>query len=100
MAKYESLINDLNSVESQITILKSQYSDSVSRIKELDVALEKSKQDNTSLYDKIASLEEEINYHKNKAVKGLQIENQESLKIRLQDLISRIDFHLSADRQV
>jgi len=100
MAKYESLINDLNSVESQITILKSQYSDSVSRIKELDIALEKSKQDNTSLYDKIASLEEEINYLKNKAVKGLQIENQESLKIRLQDLISRIDFHLSADRQV
>lgn len=99
MAKYEALINDLSSVESQITILKSQYNDSINRIKELDIALEKSKQDNTSLYDKIASLDEEINYLKSKAEKGLQIENQESLKIRLQDLISKIDFHLSADRQ-
>ncbi|MEJ2505676.1 MAG: hypothetical protein P8Y81_05365 [Ignavibacteriaceae bacterium] len=99
MPKYEALINDLSSIESQITILKSQYTDSVGRIKELETALEKSKQDNTSLYDKIASLEEEITYLKNKAEKGLQIENQESLKVRLQDLISRIDFHLSADRQ-
>ncbi len=99
MPKYEALINDLSSIESQITILKSQYTDSVGRIKELETALEKSKQDNTSLYDKIASLEEEISYLKNKAEKGLQIENQESLKVRLQDLISRIDFHLSADRQ-
>ncbi|MCG6914730.1 hypothetical protein LJE86_12510 [bacterium BMS3Abin03] len=99
MPKYEALINDLSSIESQITILKSQYTDSVGRIKELETALEKSKQDNTSLYDKIASLEEEITYLKNKAEKGLQIENQESLKVRLQDLISRIDFHLSTDRQ-
>ena len=99
MPKYEALINDLSSIESQITILKSQYTDSVGRIKELETALEKSKKDNTSLYDKIASLEEEITYLKNKAEKGLQIENQESLKVRLQDLISRIDFHLSTDRQ-
>ena len=99
MQKYEAIVNDLSSIESQITILKNQYNDSISRNKELEIALEKSKQDNTSLYDKIAALEEEINYLKNKAEKGLQIENQDSLKIRLQDLIKRIDFHLSADRQ-
>ena len=99
MQKYETIVNDLSSIESQITILKDQYNDSISRNKELEIALEKSKQDNTSLYDKIAALEEEINYLKNKAEKGLQIENQDSLKIRLQDLIKRIDFHLSADRQ-
>jgi uncharacterized lipoprotein YehR (DUF1307 family) len=100
MQKYETIVNDLSSIESQITILKDQYNDSISRNKELEIALEKSKQDNTSLYDKIAALEEEINYLKSKAEKGLQIENQDSLKIRLQDLIKRIDFHLSADRQV
>ena len=99
MQKYETIVNDLSSIESQITILKNQYNDSISRNKELEIALEKSKQDNTSLYDKIAALEEEINYLKNKTEKGLQIENQDSLKIRLQDLIKRIDFHLSADRQ-
>jgi len=99
MPKYEAVVNDLSSIESQITILKNQYNDSISRNKELEIALEKSKQDNTSLYDKIAALEEEISYLKNKAEQGLQIENQDSLKIRLQDLIKRIDFHLSADRQ-
>ncbi|MFB3056333.1 MAG: hypothetical protein ACE1ZQ_04115, partial [Ignavibacteriaceae bacterium] len=62
MVKYENLINDLSTVESQITILKNQYADAVKRIKELDIALEKSKQDNTALYQKIAAMEEEINY--------------------------------------
>ena len=61
MVKYENLINDLSTVESQITILKNQYADSVKRIRELDIALEKSKQDNTALYQKIAAMEEEIN---------------------------------------
>ena len=60
MVKYENLISDLSTVESQITILKNQYADAVKRIKELDIALEKSKQDNTALYQKIASMEEEI----------------------------------------
>jgi len=100
MAKYESLINDLSTLESQITILKSQYKDSVGRKKELEVALEKSKQDNNSLYDKIAALEDEINYLKSKAEQGLNIEDQASLKSKLKELITRINFHLSADRQV
>jgi septal ring factor EnvC (AmiA/AmiB activator) len=101
MSKYESLINDLNTVESQISILRDQYNDSVKRIKELDIALEKSKQDNTSLYQKIAAMDEEINYLKSKAEQGISLgtldaEERESLKIRLQELISKINYHLSA----
>lgn len=100
MSKHESLITDLNTVESQISILKSQYNDSVKRIKELDIALEKSKQDNTSLYQKIAAMDEEINYLKSKAEQGISLgtldaEERDSLKIRLQDLISKINYHLS-----
>jgi chromosome segregation ATPase len=105
MVKYENLINDLNTVESQITILKNRYADSVKRIKELDIALEKSKQDNTSLYQKIASMEDEINYLKSKAEQGISLnamdsEERESLKLRLQELITRINYHLSPERQV
>jgi uncharacterized lipoprotein YehR (DUF1307 family) len=104
MVKYENLINDLSTVETQITILKNQYNDIVERNKELDIALEKSKQDNTSLYQKIAVLDEELNYLKSKAEQDLNlgtlnVEERESLKIRLQDLISRINYHLSAERQ-
>ncbi len=104
MVKYENLINDLSTVESQITILKNQYADSVKRIKELDIALEKSKQDNTALYQKIASMEEEINYLKSKAEQGIGLgtmdsDERESLKVRLQELVTRINFHLSAERQ-
>ena len=104
MVKYENLINDLSTVESQITILKNQYTDAVKRIKELDIALEKSKQDNTALYQKIGSMEEEINYLKSKAEQGIGLsamdsEERESLKVRLQDLITRINYYLSPERQ-
>ena len=105
MAKYESLLNDLSTLESQITILKNQYSDLNGRNKELDIALEKSKQDNTSLYQRISSLEEEINYLKSKAEQGfgsgtLNAEEREEIKLKIKDLITRINFHLSAEGQV
>ncbi len=104
MVKYENLINDLSTVESQITILKNQYTDSVKRIKELDIALEKSKQDNTALYQKIATMEEEINYLKSKSEQGIGLgamdsDERESLKVRLQELVTRVNFHLSVDRR-
>ena len=105
MAKYESLLNDLSTLESQITILKNQYGDLNGRNKELDIALEKSKQDNTSLYQRISSLEEEINYLKSKAEQGfgpgtLNAEEREEMKLKIKDLINRINFHLSAEGQV
>ena len=105
MAKYESLLNDLSTLESQITILKNQYGDLNGRNKELDIALEKSKQDNTSLYQRISSLEEEINYLKSKAEQGfgsgtLNAEEREEIKLKIKDLINRINFHLSAEGQV
>ncbi|GBD87292.1 hypothetical protein BMS3Abin03_01220 [bacterium BMS3Abin03] len=100
MTKYETLINDLNTLESRITILKSQYDDTVERNKELEVALEKAKQDNTALYQKLASLDEELNELKSKTegmnFGSLNLEERESLKGRLQKLISRIDYHLSS----
>ena len=105
MAKYESLLNDLSTLESQITILKNQYGDLNGRNKELDIALEKTKQDNTSLYQRISSLEEEINYLKSRAEQGfgsgtLNAEEREEMKLKIKDLINRINFHLSAEGQV
>jgi len=105
MSKYEAMINDLSILESQISILKNQFKDGVKRNEELEVALEKSKQDNTSLYKKIAALEEELNELNTNAENGLILgltdsNEKESFKIRLQELISRIDYHLTVDRQI
>ena len=103
MAKYEAMIKDLSTLESQINILKNQYGDLVNRNKELEVALEHSKQDNTSLYQRIAALDkefEEINKGATEGLNLLKLEDRESFKNRLTDLISRINYHLSAEGQV
>lgn len=103
MAKYEAMIKDLSTLESQITILKNQFGDTVRRNKELEVALEKSKQDNTSLYQRIAALDKEltdINKNAEEGLNLLSLEDKESFKTKLQDLISRINYHLSAEGQV
>ena len=103
MAKYEAMIKDLSTLESQITILKNQFGDTVKRNKELEVALEKSKQDNTSLYQRIAALDKEltdINKNAEEGLNLLSLEDKESFKTKLQDLISRINYHLSAEGQV
>ncbi len=105
MSKYEAMINDLSILESQISILNSQFKDGVKRNEELEVALEKSKQDNTSLYKKIAALEKEISELNTDAENGIILGltdsgERESYKIRLQELISRIDYHLTVDRQI
>ena len=103
MAKYEAMIKDLSTLESQITILKNQFGDTVRRNKELEVALEKSKQDNTSLYQRIAALDKEltdINKNAEEGLNLLSLEDKESFKTKLQDLISRNNYHLSAEGQV
>jgi chromosome segregation ATPase len=102
MAKYEAMIKDLSTLESQITILKNQFEDTINRNKELEVALEKSKQDNTSLYQKIAALDKELTAINKRAEAGLSLlslEDKESFKNKLQDLVSRINYHMSAEGQ-
>ena len=49
-------------------------------------------------------MEEEINYLKSKAEQGVGLgamdsDERESLKVRLQELVTRINYHLSAERQ-
>ena len=102
MAKYEAMIKDLSTLESQITILKNQFKDTANRNKELEVALEKSKQDNTSLYQRIAALDKELAVINKGAEKGLSLlslEDRESFKSKLQDLVTKINYHLSAEGQ-
>ena len=98
--KYESLINDLSKLESMIEILKNQNTDIKKRNAELEVALEKAKKENTGLYQKISALEEELKLLKEKAGNSvfgsMNPDERDNLKSRLQEMISRIDYHLSS----
>lgn len=71
---------------------------------DLEKLLEESKKENMVLTHKIVKLQGELEHfqQKNESIvfNSLNLKEKEELKVKLQDLISRINFHLSADRQV
>jgi predicted nucleic acid-binding Zn-ribbon protein len=99
LAKYETLISDLGKLESQVEILKNKYSDTIGRNKELEVSLIEIQQDKNLLHQKISEMESELDEIKLKSEEKskLNSEEREELKIKIRDLISRIDKHLSSD---
>ena len=99
LAKYETLISDLGKLESQVEILKNKYSDTLGRNKELEVSLNEIQQDKNILHQKISEMESELEETKLKSEEKTKLnsEEREEIKIKIKDLISRIDKHLSAD---
>ena len=99
LAKYETLISDLSALESQVEILKNKYSDTLQRNKELEVSLNDMQQDKNLLHEKISELESELEQVKLKVEEKskLNLEDREELKIKIKDLITRVDKHLSTD---
>ena len=100
LAKYETLISELGALESQIEILNDKYSDTLERNKELEVALDSTQEDKNLLHQEIARLEEELQLLKQKAEEKINLnsEERENFKIKINDLITRLDYHLSSDR--
>lgn len=101
LAKYETLISDLSALESQVEILKNKYSDTMERNRELEVSLNEIQQDKNILHQKISELESELEEIKLKVEEKskVNLEEREELKVKIKDLISRVDRHLSADMQ-
>ncbi len=99
LAKYETLISDLGKLESHVEILKNKYSDTLGRNKELEVSINEFQQDKNLLHQKISEMESELEDIKLKSEdkSKLNLEEQEEIKSKIRDLISRIDKHLSAD---
>ena len=99
LAKYETLISDLGKLESQVEILKSKYSDTLERNKELEVSLNDVQQDKNLLHQKISDLESELEQIKLKSEENskLNSEEREEVKNKIRNLISRIDKHLATD---
>lgn len=99
LAKYETLISELGKLESQVEILKNKFTDTVGRNKELEVSLDEIQQDKNLLHKKISELEsdlEELNLKSEEKTK-LNQEEREEIKIKIRNLITRIDKHLSSD---
>ena len=99
LAKYETLISELSALESEIEILNNKYMDTLDRNKELEVTIDSVQQDKNLLNQELAKLEEDLQSLKQKAEEkiNLNAEERESFKNKINDLISRIDFHLSED---
>ncbi len=97
--KYESLINDLSSIEAEVATLKDKLSDNYSRTDEIEEITQRFKQENSLLKSKLTELEIEIENLKKEpdTFNILNSKERETLKTKIQDLISRIDYHLSAD---
>ncbi len=102
LTKYEILINDLSSIESQISLIANKNKELVDQNADLQGQLIQLKNENTYLTQKISSIEKEIrsqnNDGENNLFNSLNLKERENLKVRLQNLISKIDYHLSADQ--
>ena len=101
LAKYELLVNDLTALEARVSILKSKYNDTLERNKELEVTFNEAEQEKSTLHQRISDLEGELETIKQESedaqFKNLTLEERESLKAKIKDLVTRIDYHLSAN---
>jgi predicted RNase H-like nuclease (RuvC/YqgF family) len=104
LTKYDVLLKDLEKIETQVSILKHNNQDAVKRNKELENMLSSYTKENLALQKKIENMQNEIkklqNDSENDMINSLNLKERETLKVKLKDLISRIDYHLSLDRQI
>ena len=105
--KYETLLNDLSSIEMQSSVLINKIKELMEHNLEMEEFANKAKKEITLLSQKIVNLESELEKvrseqgeQEGKLSNLLNTKETETLKIKLQNLISRIDYHLSTDRQL
>jgi len=101
LSKYEVLLNDINTVQAQAAILTNKCRDLGQRNKELEGLLTEAGKEKINLAQKVSELERDLKVFQNNnaenIINSFNEKEKESLKIKLQNLISRIDYHLSAD---
>ena len=100
LAKYDLLIQDLSAIEAEIATLGNKLRDTEERKTELEIQVAKLRQDNSFIQKKIIELEQEILLTKQdeegNIFNTLNSKEKENLKLKLQDIISKIDYHLSS----
>ena len=100
LSKYESIINDLNLIETQAEVLKNKAKDIGLRNIQVERTLEQLKAENAALNQKVVKLEGEIDKLIGKTelniFNSLTSKEKETLKSKIEILISKIDYHLSS----
>jgi septal ring factor EnvC (AmiA/AmiB activator) len=99
-AKYDSLIQDLTLIESEIAAIVEKLRVSTQREQELEIQLAKAKQENAVLIKRISELEHQLENtqikSENEYFGSLNTKEKEVLKQKIQNLITRIEYHLSS----
>jgi uncharacterized protein YlxW (UPF0749 family) len=99
--KYDILIKDLEALETQVSILKHKYEDVYKRNKELEGLVSSSEKENLTFQQKIANLQNDLKKFQSESESNgnnlLNLKERETLKAKMKDLISKIDYHLSSD---
>ena len=100
LSKYESIINDLNLIETQAEVLKNRAKDIELRNIQVERTIEQLKAENAALNQKVVKLEGEIDKLIGKTelniFNSLTSKEKETLKSKIENLISKIDYHLSS----
>lgn len=100
LSKYESIINDLNLIETQAEVLKNKARDIELRNTKIERSVEQFKAENAALSQKVAKLEGEIDRLIGKTelniFNSLTSKEKEALKSKIENLINKIDYHLSS----
>ncbi len=96
LSKHDIILNDISHIETQIAVLRNNFKEALERNKELEGYLNELKKENIELKQKISELEDEFNTSNADSFGSLNLKEKEALKIKLQNLISRIDYHLSS----
>ena len=100
LAKYDGLLNDFKTVETQVTVLKKKLDNCISQNNELEKNITELKKQNSELLKKADKLEKDLSKMQSEGetnlFNSLNAKERESLKDKLQDLISKIDYHISS----
>lgn len=98
--KYDALIQDLSLIESEVAAIVEKLRITSEREKELEIQLAKVKQENALLLKRINELEHQIENEQvkseNEFFTSLNTKEKEALKQKIQNLITRIEYHLSS----
>ena len=97
--KYDSFIVDLNTIETQVSVLVSNYRELSERNRELDGAVKELRSENTLLLQKISKLEKDLRNFESgnpELFNSLDASERNELKAKLQSFLDKIEYHLSS----
>jgi hypothetical protein len=100
LTKHEILLHELSAIEAQLLILIHKNKELISKIGDQEIELMRLRKENSYLQQKFISIESEIKAPKNDGdnnlFNSLNLKERENLKVKLQNLLSKIDYHLSS----